>query len=504
MPLLVAVPLALVIGAFGGLPERTADGADRDQRLYHHARHCLGLYRHQSRHHRVDPVLQDAAGAGRLRRGSASSRFPYLLVAPLIVAALLGLFFARTVPGRQLLAYGGNAAGGGALRVSRASGWSWARMLSPGSLAAGAAVLAVAQLGSAQPTIGADWLLLSFAAPIIGGAALTGGSISVLGTMFAVILIALIENGMVLAKVDPYWVQFLLGALILAAVGSTAGAPSAPGRAEDAASRSIGSSKAFPGVQALDGVSFEPGAGRDPCADGRERRRQVDADQDHHRRVSAGRAASCSSTASRSNFASPHDALRAGISAVHQERNLIPRFSVGENILLERLPTRNGLVDYATIDREARRYLDLLDRSIDTRVEVRRLSVAQMQIVEIAKALSLEAKILLLDEPTASITEHETAALFTLLHRLRDEGVAIVFVSHKLEEVFAIADRVTVLRDGKNAAVGEPMAGMTRAKLVSLMIGREERAARHRRARADAGHRRAGGRRARTASGIGT
>ena len=87
-----------------------------------------------------------------------------------------------------------------------------------GTLAAVAAVLAVAQLGSAQPTIGADWLLLSFAAPIIGGAALTGGYLSVLGTMFAVVLIALIENGMVLAKVDPYWVQFLLGALILAAV----------------------------------------------------------------------------------------------------------------------------------------------------------------------------------------------------------------------------------------------------------------------------------------------
>jgi ribose transport system permease protein len=88
-----------------------------------------------------------------------------------------------------------------------------------GLTAALAAVLAVAQLGSAQPTIGADWLLLSFAAPIIGGAALTGGHISVLGTMFAVFLIGLIQNGMVLAKIDPYWVQFVLGALILAAVG---------------------------------------------------------------------------------------------------------------------------------------------------------------------------------------------------------------------------------------------------------------------------------------------
>jgi ribose transport system ATP-binding protein len=176
-------------------------------------------------------------------------------------------------------------------------------------------------------------------------------------------------------------------------------------------------------------------------------------------------------------FGSPRDAIAAGVSAVHQERNLIPRFSVAENILLERLPTKNGLVDYAAMGREANRYLHLLDRGIDARAEVRTLSVAQMQIVEIAKALSLEAKILLLDEPTASITEHETAALFKLLRQLRADGVAIVFVSHKLEEVFAIADRVTVLRDGKNVATGAPLAEMSRQKLVSLMIGREERVA---------------------------
>ena len=176
-------------------------------------------------------------------------------------------------------------------------------------------------------------------------------------------------------------------------------------------------------------------------------------------------------------FASPRDALREGVSAVHQERNLIPRFSVAENILLERLPIRNGLVDYRAIEREARRYLDLLDPSIAARADVRSLSVAQMQIVEIAKALSSEAKILLLDEPTASITDHETAALFRLLRRLRDDGVAIAFVSHKLEEIFAIADRITVLRDGKNVARGTPMSEITRQTLVSLMIGRDERVA---------------------------
>lgn len=143
---------------------------------------------------------------------------PYLLVAPLAIAALLGLFFARTPQGRRLLAFGGNANAAELSGVSREQVIVSAHVLS-GLITALAAVLAVAQLGSAQPTIGADWLLLSFAAPIIGGAALTGGYISVLGTMLAVLLIGLIQNGMVLAKVDPYWVQFTLGALILAAVG---------------------------------------------------------------------------------------------------------------------------------------------------------------------------------------------------------------------------------------------------------------------------------------------
>jgi ribose transport system ATP-binding protein len=176
-------------------------------------------------------------------------------------------------------------------------------------------------------------------------------------------------------------------------------------------------------------------------------------------------------------FASPRDAIAAGVSAVHQERNLIPRFSIGENILLERPPAKNGLVNFADVHRLAKPHLERLGLDIDTRIEVRRLSVAQMQIVEIAKALSHEAKILVLDEPTASITGHEIQALFAILRQLRDRGVAIVFVSHKLEEVFEIADRVTVLRDGRNAAVGVPIADLSRGRLVSLMVGREERLA---------------------------
>jgi ribose transport system ATP-binding protein len=235
-------------------------------------------------------------------------------------------------------------------------------------------------------------------------------------------------------------------------------------------------SKTFPGVKALDSVSLDLKAGEIHALMGENGAGKSTLIKivtglirpDSGRVLLDGRAV---------QFGSPRDALSEGVSAVHQERNLIPRFSVGENILLERLPTRNGLVDYGAVAREARRYLELLDPGIDARAKVLSLSVAQMQIVEIAKALSSEAKILLLDEPTASITEHETAALFKLLRKLRDDGVAIVFVSHKLEEVFAIADRITVLRDGKNVARGAPMEDMTRQTLVSLMIGRPERVA---------------------------
>jgi ribose transport system permease protein len=152
-----------------------------------------------------------AFGNGRL------GLFPLLLIVPIVVTVLLVIFFARTVQGRYLLAVGGNshAAELSGISVSRAI--VSAHTLS-GLLAAAAGVLAVAQLGSAQPTIGADWLVISFAAPIIGGASLVGGAISITGTVIAVLLVGLIQNAMVLLAVDPYWVTFLLGALILIAV----------------------------------------------------------------------------------------------------------------------------------------------------------------------------------------------------------------------------------------------------------------------------------------------
>ncbi len=175
-------------------------------------------------------------------------------------------------------------------------------------------------------------------------------------------------------------------------------------------------------------------------------------------------------------FANPRQAAAGGLGVVHQERNLVTRFSVAENIMLDRLGASSlSRVDYTALAEEARHWLQQLDLDIDPNTPVSKLSVAQMQLVEIGKALSLQSRVLLLDEPTASLTPSEAQVLFRTLRKLRDEGVAIGFVSHKLEEVFDICDTVTVLRDGRNACDSADLKSLNRGDVVKMMIGRAER-----------------------------
>ena len=174
---------------------------------------------------------------------------------------------------------------------------------------------------------------------------------------------------------------------------------------------------------------------------------------------------------------SPLEATRTGIGVVHQERNLIPGFSVAENITLQNPPARRGLVDYAAMTEPAVSCLAELGVDLDPDRLVRELSVAQQQLVEIAKALYTESRVLLLDEPTASLSPEETERLFGVVRRLAERGACVVFVSHKLEEVFALCDTVTVLRDGKSVLESSPLADHTHDDIVSLMVGRAHAAA---------------------------
>jgi len=172
-----------------------------------------------------------------------------------------------------------------------------------------------------------------------------------------------------------------------------------------------------------------------------------------------------------SRFASPLESEAAGIAIIHQELNLVPHLSVAENIYLAREPRRGFLVDRKKLRSDAKRCLDRLGVNIDPGTLVRTLSVAQCQMVEIAKALSLDAEVLIMDEPTSSLTEQETSLLFKVIRDLKASGVGIVYISHRLDEMAEIVDRVTVLRDGRYIATSE-FADTTINDIVAKMVGR--------------------------------
>ncbi len=171
--------------------------------------------------------------------------------------------------------------------------------------------------------------------------------------------------------------------------------------------------------------------------------------------------------------ASPREALVLGIAIVHQELSVVPPLTVAENIYPGRLPTnRFGMVRYGALFEDARRALADLNVDVDPRAPLSTLSIANQQLVEITKALTSHCKVLILDEPTSALTEREAEVLFALLRRLASEGVGILYISHKLSEIFALADRVTVLRDGKYIGTAN-IADITPDDVIRMMVGRE-------------------------------
>jgi D-xylose transport system ATP-binding protein len=231
--------------------------------------------------------------------------------------------------------------------------------------------------------------------------------------------------------------------------------------------------KRFGGVTALRDVSFDlaPGEIHALCGEnGAGKSTLIKLLSGIHRHGSyegelmvAGKAAAFRSTA---------DAQRAGIAVIYQELALVPRMTVAENIFLGHEPRRWGLIDRARMFREASRLLERFQVKVDPGALCGDLGVGQRQLVEIVKALSKESGILILDEPSAALAEHEVVVLLDILRDLRSRGISCVYISHKLDEVFAIADRITVLRDGatiSTRAVGET----SKVEVIRQMVGRE-------------------------------
>jgi ribose transport system ATP-binding protein len=233
-----------------------------------------------------------------------------------------------------------------------------------------------------------------------------------------------------------------------------------------------GVSKSFPGVKALDGVGISVRSGRlnallGENGAGKSTLMNILAGvflPDEGEVLLAGRSV---------RFKSPREAQQAGISIIFQELNLIPNLSVAENIFLGREPlTPLGLIDYGRMHRDAKDLLAQLELNVDPGTPVARLRVGAQQVVEIAKAISFRSRVIIMDEPTSAITEQEIDVLFRLIRQLKQQGVGIIYITHKLDELRHIADDVTVFRDGRFIA-SEPFGNLTRDRMIQMMVGRE-------------------------------
>ncbi len=178
-------------------------------------------------------------------------------------------------------------------------------------------------------------------------------------------------------------------------------------------------------------------------------------------------------------FASPQDAQQGGISTIYQEINLIPYRSVAENIFLGREERRYGLLDWRRMNRESAQLLRRFAIEIDVRRPLMEFSTAIQQMVAIARAVSFKARLVIMDEPTSSLDDREVAVLFDVIRQLKGEGVAVIFISHRLDELYQVCDRVTVMRDGRTVAVNR-IADVDKLHLVATMLGRDLDAVRER------------------------
>ncbi|WP_329201297.1 sugar ABC transporter ATP-binding protein [Streptomyces sp. NBC_01435] len=231
-------------------------------------------------------------------------------------------------------------------------------------------------------------------------------------------------------------------------------------------------SKRFPGVVALDDVSFALRAGETHALvgeNGAGKSTLIKILTGVHRPDRGelrlgGRPVS---------FARPAEAQRAGISTIHQEVNLVPLMSVARNVFLGREPrNRLGLIDFARMHRETTQLLDGFGIRVDPRKPLHTLGIGTRQMVALARAVSVDAQVVIMDEPTSSLEPREVETLFRVIGNLRGQGVAVLYVSHRMDELYRICDRVTVLRDGRNIHTGD-LAGLDRTRLVSMMLGRD-------------------------------
>lgn len=422
----------------------------------------------------------------------------------LIIVAVLYVLFCvindKTVFGRSLYAIGGNSF------AARASGIhvenTLLKVYMLGGLVAGVgAIMTVGRMGSAQPYAGQGLEFSCITAVVLGGTSLEGGKGNLKGTVIGALLVGIVSNGLSMLGVEKFFEYVATGALVLIAVLtdmaithysnkrlipklSEEETQKAPPPAVEVDVEKIrgtkehvvemrGITKVFPGMRALDSVDFsvrpyevqalmgENGAGKSTLM-----------------RILSGELPASSGAifidGQQVRIDSAMEAKQLGIALIHQEIALIPELTVAQNIFLGKeeklaLPL---FLNNRKMNQNAQAILDKLGLKINVSQKASALTVSEQQMVEIAKALASDAWLIIMDEPTSSLSEREKDELFTIIERLKNEGLCVIYISHRMQEIFRICDKITILRDGQLVGV-EEVSASNENKIISMMVGRE-------------------------------
>jgi len=430
---------------------------------------------------------------------------PIPVIVLVVFVVVMQVVSQRTLLGKYARASGSN------LQAARLSGVptrlvQFALFVLAGAASGWAGVIVSSRDGGGYPTVGVGFELKVVVAAVLGGTSLFGGQGSPLGTFLGALIVGSLNNGLDLLQVSTFWQTVALGVMLLFALGLDAVLIGRRGRTHPVARRESGSDgtqdleggeapgylttpltddplasagpvlsvtgldKSFGGVHALADASFEVRAGEVHALLG-----ENGAGKSTLVKILAGAlepdAGSVAWLGEPIEIRNFRDAERLGIHVIYQQANVLDHLTVAENIALGRERSQFMFVDAGEERMRARQALATLGVTLGVDVPAGSLSAAEKQIVEIARALWGDLRLLIMDEPTASLGEREVDRLFTITRRLRRQGVAVVFISHKLDEVFRIADRITVLRNGQTVGTVAVRATSQEA-LITMMVGR--------------------------------
>lgn len=421
---------------------------------------------------------------------------PAILIILVILYIIFVIVNDKSVFGKYVYAIGGNC------NAAEASGINVKRSLlyvygNAGLLAGVGAIFTVGRMGSAQPYAGNGLEFSAIIAVVLGGTSLAGGMGNLKGTVLGAVLVGIISNGLSLMQVDKFYDYIVTGLLILIAVIIDIviirykNAKLTPKLAEQAAEQkscpSLNKSpkarnnviemksitKVFPGMKALDNVDIlvkpnevhalmgENGAGKSTLM-----------------RILTGEEKGDLGTITINGepviIDSPLTARELGIAIIHQELSLVPELSVIQNIFLgQEIKTGiPGFINKREMAKQAKEKMEKLGIKIDVRKKVKNLTVSEQQMVEIAKVLITNAWLIVMDEPTSSLTDKEKDMLFEIINKLKNEGVSVIYISHRMQEIFTVCDVITILRDGKDLGTYK-IKDLDENKIISMMVGRE-------------------------------